>query len=69
MLITNELGPRMDEENRMVDDYKKQLKAINMPMSEKSEHDLRIGFRTKWLLDLALERAHCGLNPFTGEKR
>lgn len=67
MLITNELGPRMDEENRMVADYHRQLNEINMPMSAKSEHDLRMGFRTKWLLDLALERASRGLNPFTGE--
>lgn len=57
MEATNELGPMLDAEDKYIQDIKIQLARISETLTEKAVHDLRMGFRTKALIDLKLSRA------------
>lgn len=55
MEVTNELGPILDAENEYIKGIKSALSQIPATLSDKSEHDLRLGFRTKALVDLRIQ--------------
>ncbi len=59
MEITNELGPMLDAEAGYIDGIKSALAEFGDSLTEKAEHDLRMGFRTKELVDLRIRR-HVG---------
>ena len=56
MIITNEIGPIRKSEDKYIKEIKSQLATIGEILTEKAEHDLRMGFRTKAIVDLRLSR-------------
>ena len=60
MNVTKELGPILEAENKYINDIVDSLKQIGESVTEKSVHDLRMGFRTKALIDLKMARARAG---------
>ncbi len=56
MIITNEIGPILKSEDKYIKEIKSQLATIGEILTEKAEHDLRMGFRTKAIVDLRLSR-------------
>lgn len=56
MIITNELSGILQSENIYIEDIKSKLLEVNELLTDKSEHDLRLGFRTKAIIDIRLTR-------------
>jgi len=54
--VTNELGPMLDAENVYIEGIVRDLGEFDETLSEKAIRDLRMGFRTKQLVDLCLKR-------------
>ncbi len=65
--VGNELRDLLDAENVYIEEMKAALKSFNDSMSEKAERDMRIGFRTKGIMDLRLARHRNGENPVLGK--
>ena len=57
MSITNELDNILDSENNYINSIKIDLGSIGESLTDKAEHDLRIGYRTKYIIDIKLSRA------------
>ena len=56
MNITAELAPMLDSEDRFVSDLKDKLAVYGESITDKAEHDLRMGYRTQRLIEIKLER-------------
>ena len=56
MDVTKELGPMFDAENAYIEAIKAALAEYGESITDKAEHDLRMGYRTAELIDLKLKR-------------
>ena len=52
MNITNELGTILGTEDAYIHEIKLKLSLIKETLTDKAEHDLRLGFRTKAIIDI-----------------
>ncbi len=67
MLKGDDLKNILAHEDVQFELWKTRAKFAGLDLSDKSEHDLRLGFRTIGLIELAEARFFAGLNPITAE--
>lgn len=63
MDISNYLDSILNAENEYIDAIKVDLCKINETITEKAEHDLRMGFRAKAIIDIKLTRVSVKCQP------
>ena len=56
MDITKELGPMLAAEERYIETLKNKLAAVGEILTDKSQHDLRMGYRTLAIVKIRLTR-------------